>query len=72
LSGICAAPGRRCGSLRGQALLLQWLPGSDVKLCLPGPQGFMRSVWQSLAALGVPGSQVRCACFGPARALARA
>ena len=49
----------------------QWLPASrDADVYFLGPRGFMRSVKQSLKALGVPDAQVHYEFFGPAEALA--
>ena len=48
----------------------QWLPASrDADVYFLGPRGFMRSVKQSLKALGVPDAQVHYEFFGPAEAL---
>ncbi|QNN57502.1 NO-inducible flavohemoprotein [Diaphorobacter ruginosibacter] len=49
----------------------EWLPASrDADVYFLGPRGFMRSVKQSLAQLGVPQEQVHYEFFGPAEALA--
>ena len=51
--------------------LAQWLPESrDADVYFLGPRDFMRSVKQSLQALGVPEAQVHYEFFGPAQALA--
>ncbi|QIL82189.1 NO-inducible flavohemoprotein [Diaphorobacter sp. HDW4A] len=47
-----------------------WLPASrNADVYFLGPRGFMRSVKQSLAQLGVPQEQVHYEFFGPAEAL---
>ena len=49
----------------------EWLPASrDADVYFLGPRPFMRTVKQSLKALGVPDSQVHYEFFGPAEALA--
>jgi nitric oxide dioxygenase len=54
-----------------QAQLAAWLPAErDVDAYFLGPTGFMRSVRQSLRALGVPEHQSRYEFFGPAADLA--
>lgn len=54
-----------------QERLAAWLPEDrDVDAYFLGPTGFMRSVRQSLKALGVPAQQSRFEFFGPAAELA--
>ena len=51
--------------------LAEWLPASrDADVYFLGPRPFMRSVKQSLKALGVPEAQTHYEFFGPAEALA--
>ena len=51
--------------------LADWLPASrDADVYFLGPRPFMRSVKQSLKALGVPEAQTHYEFFGPAEALA--
>lgn len=53
-----------------QDRLAQWLPGErDLDAYFLGPTAFMKSVRQSLKALGVPEAQSRFEFFGPAAEL---
>ncbi|MBZ9559012.1 MULTISPECIES: NO-inducible flavohemoprotein [unclassified Modicisalibacter] len=50
-------------------LLARHLPSPEARCYMVGPYGFMRSVDEQLAELGVPGAQRRFETFGPTRQL---